>query len=60
MLAMTEGQQRAEEGAAPHEAVAETPGWSPLRLAEWFALGLLVVLVPATVITGWLRRRAGR
>jgi hypothetical protein len=60
MLVMTEGQQRAEEGAAPHEAMAETPGWSALRLAEWLAFGLLLVLVPATVITGWLRRRPGR
>ncbi len=60
MLAMTEGQQRVEEGAAPHEATAETPPWSPLRLAEGFAFGLLVVLVAATAITGWLRHRAGR
>jgi hypothetical protein len=60
MLALTEGQERAEEETAPRAAMAESLPWSPLRLAEWIALGLLVVLVPATAITGWLRRRAGR
>ncbi len=60
MLALAEGEQRVEEEAAPREAMAEGLPWSPLRLAEWIALGLLVVLVPATAIAGWLRRRAGR
>ncbi|HUW94792.1 MAG TPA: hypothetical protein VMW58_03325, partial [Anaerolineae bacterium] len=60
MLAMTDGQERDEEGTAPREPVAETLPWSPLRLAEWIAFGLLVVLVPATVVAAWLRRRAGQ
>jgi len=60
MLAMTDGHERDEEGTAPREPVAETLPWSPLRLAEWIAFGLLVVLVPATAVAAWLRRRAGR
>ena len=60
MLAMTDGQERDEEGTAPREPVAETLPWSPLRLAEWIAFGLLVVLVPATAVAAWLRRRAGQ
>lgn len=60
MLAMTDGQERDDEGTAPREPVAQTLPLSPLRLAEWIAFGLLVVLVPSTVVAAWLRRRAGR
>ena len=60
MLAMTDGQERDEEGAVPRETVAETLPLSPLRLAEGIALGLLVVLVPATAVAAWLRRKTGQ
>jgi len=57
MLAMAEE----SEGEAPVEVPSQPEGGaaplSPLRLAEFVALGLLAVLVPATAVSAWWRRR---
>ena len=59
VLAMVDAQERdAEEPALPERGVEVLP-LSPLRLAELIALAVLLLLLAATLLTAWLRRRAG-
>jgi anti-sigma factor RsiW len=57
MLAMADE----SEGEAPRQTPSRPEGQaaplSPLRLAEFVALGLLAVLVPATALSAWWTRR---
>ena len=57
MLAMVDAQERDAGDAVPREQGAEALPLSPLRLAELIALAVLLLLVAATLLTAWLRRR---
>jgi hypothetical protein len=60
-LAMAEAPQR--EGEAEYASTVppqeEAPPFSLLRLAEFVALAVLVLLGTATVVSAWARRRSG-
>jgi anti-sigma factor RsiW len=57
MLAMADESEGEVSGQTPSQPAGEAAPLSPLRLAEFMALGLLVVLVPATAVSAWWRRR---
>jgi hypothetical protein len=57
MLAMADEYEREASGEAPSQPAGGAAPLSALRLAEFLALGLLVVLVPATAVSAWWRRR---
>ncbi|HUS70500.1 MAG TPA: zf-HC2 domain-containing protein [Anaerolineae bacterium] len=57
MLAMADESEGEVSGQTPSRPAGEAAPLSPLRLAEFMALGLLAVLVPATAVSAWWRRR---
>ena len=57
MLAMVDVQDTEADQAALPEPQVEAPPLSPLRLAELIVVVVLLVLVAATVLSAWLRRR---
>ena len=57
MLAMTDQVEGQVPGQTPPQPEGGAAPLSPLRLAEFVALGLLVVLVPATAVSAWWTRR---
>ena len=58
MLAMTDQAGGQVPGQTTSRPAGGAAPLSPLRIAEFVALGLLVVLVPATALSAWWRRRA--
>jgi hypothetical protein len=59
MLAMVDAQERGADEAVPREQGVQALPLSPLRLAELIALAVLLLLLAATLLTAWLRRREG-
>jgi anti-sigma factor RsiW len=59
IMALAEAPEREPEELRDSELPVEPLPLSPLRLAEFFVLGVLVVLASATIFWTWLRRRAG-
>jgi len=57
IMALAEAPERESDEARASELPAEPLPLSPLRLAEFFVLGVLVVLASATLFWTWLRRR---
>lgn len=57
MLAMVDESEGELAGQTPSQPEGGAALLSPLRLAEFVALGLLVVLVPATALSAWWTRR---
>jgi hypothetical protein len=58
MLAMRDEHEGEAPGQTPPPPARGASALSLLRLAEFMALGLLIVLVPATALSAWWRRRA--
>jgi anti-sigma factor RsiW len=57
MLAMVDESEGQVPGQTPSRPAGGAGALSLLRIAEFVALGLLVVLVPATALSAWWRRR---
>ena len=57
MLAMADESEGQVSGQTPSQPAGGAAPLSLLRLAEFVGLGLLAVLVPATAVSAWWRRR---